>query len=331
MDVDAFVAVNARRWDRLKFLLQQRKLSGAQVDELVNDYQTTATHLSQLQSAAPDPTLTSRLSALLARARSAMTGAHELSWSDVVRFAAISLPAAFYRVRWWTIWVGVAFIVLALVSGWWTYNTPEALAQMGTPTERANYAQDAFESYYSNYPAPDFMAQVWLNNAWISAQAVGGGPTGVFPIYVLVVNATGVGGAGAIMAEHGMLDVFFGLILPHGLMELTAVFVAIGAGLKLFWSMVAPGDKTRMRSLVDEVLSIIIVAIGLIFVLGVSGIVEAYVTPSALPVGIKITIGALVLAAYWIYTFVLGRRAVADGETGQMRGELLDDRVATAA
>src|SRR5699024_378871 len=135
----------------------------------------------------------------------------------------------------------------------------------------------------------------------------------------------------AIMAEHDGLGEFFGLILPHGLMELTAVFIAVGTGLKLFWSWVAPGPKPRGRSLVEEGRALVTVVIGLVVVMGVSGIVEGFVTPSALPGGVKIAIGAVVLAGYWVYTIVLGRRAVADGETGDMRAELLEDTVATAA
>lgn len=329
MDVDAFVALNAPRWARLRALLRRRRLTGAEVDELVTHYQTTATHLSQLRSSAPDPALISRLSTLLARARGVIGGSHELSLADVVRFVAISLPAAFYRVRWWTVAAGAVFIALGFVQAWWLLTVPEAMAQVGTPSMRRTYAEEAFAAYYSNYPAPDFAAQVWTNNAWISAQAIGLGVTGIFPAYVLVVNALNVGVAGAIMAEHDGLGEFFGLILPHGLMELTAVFIAVGTGLKLFWSWVAPGQRTRARALIEEGRALITVVIGLIVVMGVSGIVEGFVTPSGLPGGVKIAIGAVVLAAYWAYTFTLGRRAVADGETGDMRAELVEDTVAT--
>ena len=49
----------------------------------------------------------------------------------------------------------------------------------------------------------------------------------------------------SIMIRHDRGDLFFGLILPHGLLELTAVFVAAGVGLRVFWSWVAPGDRSR--------------------------------------------------------------------------------------
>lgn len=330
MDIDAFVAVHAARWDRLRYLLKQRRLSGGQADELVGHYQATATHLSQVRTHAPDPNLVTRLSALLVRARGRITATHEAAWSDVVRFAVLSLPAAFYRVRWWTVAAMVVFCVYGVATGLWAFGNPEALSQMGTPQEREQYASQAFEAYYSNFPAPDFAAQVWTNNAWIAARAIGGGITGVFPIWMLVQNAHGVGMAGAVMAEHGYLEQFFGLILPHGLMELTAIFVAVGAGVKLCWAWIAPGPRTRSRALAEEGRSLVSVAIGLVVVLGVSGIVEGFVTPSALPTGVKIAIGALVLAGYWTYTIVLGRKAVAAGETGDMRAEHAEDTVAMA-
>lgn len=330
MDIDAFVAVHAPRWDRLKQLLRQRRLTGRQADELVGHYQATATHLSQVRTNAPDPNLVTRLSSLLVRARGRITASHEPAWADVVRFAVLSLPAAFYRVRWWTVAAMVIFCIYAVATGFWAYGNPEALSQMGSPQEREQYASQAFEAYYSNFPAPDFAAQVWTNNAWIAARAIGGGITGILPIGMLVQNAHAVGMAGAVMAEYGYLGQFFGLLLPHGLMELTAIFVAIGAGVKLCWAWVAPGPRTRGRALADEGLALVTVAIGLVVVLGVSGTVEGFVTPSALPTGVKIAIGALVLAAYWTYTIVLGRRAVAGGETGGIRAEHAQDTVAMA-
>ncbi|GAB2966871.1 MAG TPA: stage II sporulation protein M [Actinotalea caeni] len=330
MDVDAFVAVRSARWERLAQLTRQRHLSGPEADELVALYQATATDYSRVRTSAPDPALISRLSALLGRGRSLVAGAHEPAWSDVVRFFVVSVPAAFYRVRWWTVATMVAFLVVGVVSGWWTYSHPELLAEVGTFSERQQYAERAFEAYYSEHPAGDFATMVWTNNAWIAARAIGLGITGIGPIYLLVMNALSVGTAGAVLAEFDMLHVFFGLILPHGLLELTSIFVACAAGLKIFWTWVRPGPRTRSRALAEEGRAMVTLAIGLAVVLLVCGVVEGYVTPSSLPTGVKIAIGALVLAGYWVYTLVLGRAAVRDGETGDVRREHREDTVATA-
>src|SRR5699024_11669474 len=65
-------------------------------------------------------------------------------------------------------------------------------------------------------------------------------------------------------SDLGHLDVFFGLILPHGLMELTAIFIAAAAGLKLFWAWVSPGPRTRSRALAEEGRALFTVALGLV-------------------------------------------------------------------
>ena len=89
MDLDAYVAAHAGDWARLEALLgrasRPRRLSGAEVDELVDLYQRTATHLSLVRTRSPDPALVGRLSSLVARARSAVTGAHTPAWREVVR------------------------------------------------------------------------------------------------------------------------------------------------------------------------------------------------------------------------------------------------------
>lgn len=316
MDLDAFSAVRAAQWVRLDELARRRRLTGAQSDELVRLYQSVATDLSTVRSTAPDPATVSRLSDLLGRARTAIAGAHDPAWGDVTRFVVVALPAALYRIRWWTVAVMVASLALAVLSGWWIATHPAALAQLMTPSERKAYVEGAFAQYY--HPSAGFAAMVWTNNAWLTAQCIGLGITGVMPLYVLVNNAVQVGAVGGMMAQYGRLDVFLSLISPHGMLELTAVFVAGAAGLRIFWTMIDPGHRTRMRALAEEGRALFTVVIGLVGVLAVSGTIEGFLTGSALPWAVKIAVGALVTAGFWAYTLVLGRRAVAAGETGDL-------------
>ncbi len=318
MDLDAFTAVHGPEWDRLRELTRRRRLDGAEADELVRLYQTVATHLSTVRSAAPDPVLITRLSDLLTRARARVAGAHEPAWADVVRFAVVTVPAALYRVRWWTAGVTVAFLLVALVVGWRVATVPEALAAVGPPSFQEEYVNEAFASYYD--PGAGFAAMVWTNNAWIAAQCVAFGITGVWPVFVQLQNAVNVGAIGGMMAAHGELALFLQLIAPHGLLELTAIFVAGGAGLKIFWALVDPGPRRRSDALAHEGRALITVAVGLAGALALSGLVEGFVTGSGMPWWLKIVIGAVALAAFWTYVLVLGRRAVDAGETGDLAG-----------
>jgi len=329
VDLDAFSAVRRPSWERLDELSRRRVRDGAEADELVRLYQSVATDLSTVRSSAPDPETLTRLSQLLARSRSVIAGSHEPAWRDVRRFVVVSLPAALYRIRWWTVGVMTAFLLVAVVAGWWVATDPDALAAMGTPAQQQTYVDDLFVSYYD--PGVGFAAVVWTNNAWIAALCIGIGISGIGPVYVLLQNAVSIGSIGGMMSAHGSLDVFLTLIAPHGLLELTSIFVAGAAGLRLFWTWVDPGGRPRSRALAEEGRALVTVAIGLVGALALSGLVEGFVTGSTLPWWLKIVVGAIALAAFWTYTIALGRRAVRDGETGDLAEDAAGYAVAVAA
>jgi uncharacterized membrane protein SpoIIM required for sporulation len=325
VDLDAFVAVHRAEWDRLDVLSRRRRLTGAEVDELVTLYQRAATQLSVVRSAAPDPELAGRLSTTVARARAAVIGAHEPALRELARFVTVSFPAAVWRSRWWTLASATFSTVLALAVGVWVAGNPAVQASIATDEQIRQLVEVRFESYYSENPATSFAANVWSNNAFLAAVAVVLGVTGVGVIWVLYTNAVAVGQVGGLMAANDRLELFFGLITPHGLLELTAVFVAAGAGLQLFWAWVEPGPRSRSQALAVEGRSMITVAIGLVVVLLVSGVVEAFVTPSGLPTAARIGIGVAVWLAFLGYAGYYGRRAVRAGETGDLRAELIED------
>lgn len=316
--MDAFSAVNSDTWSRLHRLANKRRLSGADADELLRLYQVTSAHLSLLRSTGPESGLSASLSATLAQARTRFTGARSNFMEDLAQFFVLSLPAALYRIRWLTVACGAAFCLVGCAFALWIGTSPEALRAVASEAEVQRYVEEDFIDYYSENPAASFAGAVWTNNAWISAQAVALGITGFWVPMILFANAQGVGVAAGMFAAVGKIHVFFSYILPHGLMELTAVFVACAAGLRIFWAMVSPGARTRSRAVAAEGRSMITVALGLVLVLFVSGLVEGFVTPSTLPVWAKISIGAAVLAAYWLYVLFCGGRAYRAGARGDL-------------
>jgi uncharacterized membrane protein SpoIIM required for sporulation len=144
------------------------------------------------------------------------------------------------------------------------------------------------------------------------------GITGVWPLMVLTQNAVGVGTAAAVLFAFDAGDVFVLHILPHGLLELTCIFVAGAAGLHIFWSWVAPGRRSRGESLAAAGRSLATVAVGLVLVLLVAGLIEGFVTGQPWPWPVKIGIGALALGGFLFYMLFIGRRAARAGETGDL-------------
>jgi len=213
----------------------------------------------------------------------------------------------------------------------WLLDHPLVEQTLLTPSEVDQLVNSDFENYYSEHAASHFAAQVWVNNAWVAALCIALGILGLPVIYLLFNNILNLAVIGSIMTRHDRADLFWGLILPHGLLELTAVFVAGGVGLRLFWSWVEPRGLTRTASIAREGRTAGTVALGLVAVLLVSGIIEGFVTPSPLPTWARIGIGITAELAFFAYVFVLGRNAAARGHTGDIDDSLLEDRVATQA
>ncbi|MGH3310651.1 MAG: stage II sporulation protein M [Streptomyces sp.] len=335
MDLDVFVSAHWAEWERLDELLhRRRRLTGAEADELVTLYQRTATHLSKVQSSAPDPALAGRLTSLVARARSAVTGPRKASWRDAARFFAAGFPAAVYRSRHWWVPTALLSVVVAALIGGWIGSHPEVRAAIAAPDELRELTRPGgqYEAYYSSHPAASFAAQVWTNNAQAAAVClVFGALLGLPVLWVLYQNMLNLGIGIGLMESAGRLDTFLGLLLPHGLLELTAVFVAAGTGLRLGWTVIDPGPRSRRVALAEEGRSAIGMAIGLAAVLFVSGVIEAFVTPSGLPTWARITIGVAAELLFLMYVYVLGRRAARAGETGDVGAADRPDTVPTAA
>lgn len=322
MDLDVFVTAHRAEWDRLEELLRRRRrLTGAEADELVALYQRTSTHLSLVQSSAPDPALTGRLTSLVARARSAVTGARRSTWRDAGRFFAVGFPAAVHRARHWWIPTALLSTLVAVVIGWWIGTHPEVQSAIAAPEQLREMTRPGgqYETYYSSHPAASFAAQVWTNNAQAAAIClIFGAFLGIPVLWVLFQNMLNIGIGIGLMASAGRLDTFLGLILPHGLLELTAVFVAAGTGLRLGWTVIDPGPRSRRAALAEEGRAAIGMALGLAAVLFVSGVIEGFVTPSGLPTWARITIGVVAEVAFLAYVHLLGARAVRAGEMGDV-------------
>ena len=231
IDLDVFVTAHRREWDRLDELTRHsRSLSGAEVDELVDLYQRTATHLSAVRTSAPDPVLVARLSGLVTRAarrrhRARCTGLprgrHRSSCGIsrrrcTARGGGGSAPAPgswSSRSPW--------------RPGWRTTRTCSArsrrrrrCASSSTRTSRRTTARTR--------PARSLRRSGRTTRGCRALAIASGALLGIPIPFLLWQNAANVGLIAGLMAAHGRLDLFFGLVLPHGLLELTAVFIASG-------------------------------------------------------------------------------------------------------
>jgi uncharacterized membrane protein SpoIIM required for sporulation len=325
VDIDRFIARNGPAWDRLQQLTRQvdrdpRALTEPELDEVVQLYQRASAQLSHARTYYADPALTAHLTRVVAEASGALYGNRPRSWRSIVDFFASTFPAAVWANGRFVALASALLVVPALVMLVWLTNSPEALDATGSPSQRAVYAEEQFETYYSDSPSAEFATFVGINNIWVSFLAFAGGATAMLPgIVILVVNGQAIGQAGAWMTTEGEATTFWTLIAPHGLLELTSIVLAASAGLRLGWTLFVPGDdRTRGDALVEEGGRAGAMILGLVACFGVAALIEGFVTGSRLPIEVKVAVGVAIWLAFVAYVVVLGREAHRAGYTGRL-------------
>lgn len=324
MNIDRFIADNQATWHRLDELVRRAarrptRLSTTELDQLVTDYELVNTHLSTARTYLRDPALVANLSSLLARAAAVVYGTQPRTWRAAVHFVTTTFPAAVWHAKTFVVIATAVFLVPAAGMATWLAGSPAALDIAAPPALREAYVEEDFEAYYSSDPSALFTSQVTTNNIRVGILAFAAGVLLCLPtILILVVNGLNLGVAAGLFAAAAQQPRFWGLIVPHGLLELTAVFVAGAAGLRLGWSLIDPGDRSRGQALTEEGRRAIVIVIGLVGVFTVAGLIEGFVTGSPLPTWARVGVGVVTEATFLTYIAVRGRRAAASGLTGAL-------------
>ncbi|GAA2464264.1 membrane protein [Winogradskya humida] len=322
VDLDAYVSERRGEWNRLEALTRRRRLDAHEADELVLLYQRAATHLSVVRSHSADPILLASLSQLVLAGRSAVTGSRRFSWQPLARFFTTTLPLELYRSRRWWLVVTVLNVLVGGVLIAYFGSHPDIIESLSPGGLDSETATNSFVGYYSEFQAQNFAAEVWTHNAVIAGQCLASGVLILPVIYVLGQNLLNIGLVGGTMVYTGNSSTFWTYILPHGFLELTSIFVAAGVGLRIGWAWIAPGPhRTRGRALAERARAGMLVALGLVVMLLVSGVLEAYVTPSGWPDPVRIGIGFTVWAAFLWYALGVGAAAHRRGESSELAPE----------
>lgn len=314
MDVDRFLATNQPVWDRLAALTKRgqssvKRMPAAEIDELVRLYQRASTHLSYVRTYYGDPSLTAQLTGLVAAASAVVYGTRPRSLKSIARFFTETFPRALWQNRAFIGAAAVLFFAPALAMGTWLANSRSAVDAVTTPALREAYLHEDFQQYYSSKPATQFAAEVTTNNIRVGFLAFAAGIGLCIPTaYLLAMNGANVGVAAGLFHAGGQASKFYGLIVPHGLLELTAVIIAGGAGLRLGWSLIDPGDRLRRDALREEGRRAVVMVLGLVVIFTVAGTIEGFVTGSRLPTLVRVGVGVLAELVFLLYVYEFGRR-----------------------
>ena len=114
-------------------------------------------------------------------------------------------------------------------------------------------------------------------------------------------------------------------VAPHGVLELPAIFIAGGAGLRIATGLLFPGTLTRRDSLVVSGGEAVRLVLGTIPMLIVAGLLEAFVSPTGIPVALKFTVAVVMFAALVAYLTLPGEKPVS----AELAGDASPSRLAT--
>lgn len=324
-DLDRYLLSNRPSWDRLSELTTRVRSSPAalqpqEIDEFLRLYQRASSQLSHARTHYGDPDLTAELTSRVASAHSALYRRTASPFATMKRFFTVTFPGSVWHIRRFVLVAAFVTFAPALVLAAWLANNPEALEVASPEAARAAYVSEEFEDYYSSAPAAEFATSVLINNIQVSFLAFALGVTlCVGTVYILAFNGANLGVALAVFIAAGQQTKFWGLILPHGLLELSAVVIAGAAGLRLGWTIIDPGDRRRGAAFTEEGRRSITVILGLILAFIVAGLIEGFITPS-LPTALRVAIGVAVELAFVTYIVAFGRRSEAADSLGLQVG-----------
>jgi uncharacterized membrane protein SpoIIM required for sporulation len=319
VDIDAFVVANQQSWARLDELTaaarRLRRTSPEQLDELADLYQRVGAHLAHARVRyAGDSMLISRLTLLVGDAHNVLYGQRQTEVRRAVTtFATETFPRAVLSLRWFVLAAGLLTFVPWAVFQIWLAVSPRAFELIAPDAVKEAYINQDFEDYYSSQPAQNFATQVFLNNVRVAMLAFAAGIlVCVVTAALLAYNGANGGIAGGMFTHVGESGKFWGLILPHGLLELSAVVVAGAAGLRIGWTVIDPGDRRRLEALSIESRRAGNVLVGLIAAFLLAALVEGFVTGRPWSTWVRVGIGVAVFFLFWGWTIVLGLRAGDD-------------------
>ena len=312
--IDRFVEDRRARWARLALLVDraQGRVSRLEADEVLELGRLYRASTSDLAIARRDyarDAVAERLNDLVAAAHALVYSESPASARQLRRFVTRELPANARAAMPWTAAAFALFLVPALLTYAGGLIAPELAARTMSEETREYLVRRTPGTEIPAGARPVAGPLIILNNVRVAVVAFAGGMTaGVLTAYVLIANGAAIGTTFAVLQNAGVAGALLTFVLGHGFLELSAIFLSGGAGLRLAWAILQPGERTRRDALRLASAQAMRVVVIVVATLGVAGILEAFVSPTTLDPAAKLAVGASSGALLWAYIFLAGRQ-----------------------
>ena len=314
--IDRFIEKHKTSWERLEELLKLldgsslRRLHREEVRELGRNYRRTSSDLAVARAESRDPRLVNYLNSLVIRAHGRIYQADAQGSSRVKGFFARDFPQTFRRT--WA-YTAVSFSVFALFSVIGFVGTkydPEFSELMGVqPAFRELYIETKTHWWEDLNGANQVGASaIATNNIQVTIYTFAFGALfGLGTLFYLAYNAANIASVVALTYRAGFGNDLVTFMVGHGVIELSCIFIAGGAGLLIGSALVMPGDLSRADALKSRGRDAVRLMMGVAVLLVVAGTIEGFISPAPIRPAIKFSIGAVTGLALYSYLLLAGR------------------------
>lgn len=309
---DEFTTARRERWERLDMLVGQartglRSMDGGEVLELGRLYRATAGDLATARRDFPDDQVTQYLNGLVARAHAVVYQGAPSGLRQLGQYVRYGFPAAFRDASPYIVLAFALFMVSGAIAAALVAVKP-SLADVLLPGQAAGLrsvmAQHHLwmKSATSNHSvAANF---IMINNIKVALLAFAGGMlVGLGALLVLVQNGLMLGAVGAMVARYHLSLAFWSFVVPHGVIELSVIFMSGGAGLMIGDAILRPGQLSRSSAVEKAARRAAMLLFGCIPLLVIAGTIEGFFSASNAPPAAKFALG--IVAGALLYSYLL--------------------------
>jgi uncharacterized membrane protein SpoIIM required for sporulation len=301
-------------WLRLEELLADVKRHGLkglgrnELRELGLLYRQTATDLSAVRADSTSGQQARYLNQLLGRVHNIIYSGQKTTARSVWHFFLHDYPRIFRRLLPYTAAATGIFFAGALIGMALTLSNPEFMRDFLGPSMVATIERHQMWTHSIVGVEPQSSSAIMTNNLSVSFVAFASGiVAGLGTLYMMFYNGLLLGVIGAACWLNNMSDQLWSFVAPHGVLELPAIYIAGGAGLRLARALLFPGALSRRDSLIAGGAEASRLLVGVIPVLILAGIIEGFFSPSGVRIPVKFAFAAALFAAFVLYLWGAGR------------------------
>ena len=303
-----FLESRLAKWKRLEELTARaskfrlKDLSGEEVREFGRLYRRTAADLAIAREEVRDQRLVNYLNHLVARAHGAIYRSESSGFGVFASFFRYEFPSVFRKTFRYTL-ISFAVFMLSAAFAYAACFFDESFADRIDPGLRENIASHTNWTEAVNRANPLASTSIQANNITVTFMAFAGGLLGgLGTLFALFRNGLLLGIVIELCVRYRFWEIPI-FIAAHGVIELTAIFIAGGAGLLVGKALLMPGDMRRVDALVTNGLLAIKLILGCIPMLLIAGLIEGFISPAHILPAYKFSISALsalVMAMYFL-------------------------------